>query len=717
MKEEISQLQTLYDEAIRDKSAVSVLNDYLWGRRALVDYYLEVSMDVLKEDSGLLQGLETIIRCARYIYTFSGMDLCITDSEYDALVDKLEQVRDLEIDFDDALGSVKEKGYHLYPSLRGTLDKIYFLTNQQKEEKGTNRRSLDDWIATCTRKIQERSGEIVDFSKEEIYVFPKWDGVSVVFEFDKNGSLQRALTRGYTKLNEAMVVTSVFSAMDLFHVKSVVNKGLPFGVKTEVMTTDDGLREYNREHPEKPYKNTRSFASALINQEVTMDSILLKRYLQIIPLRVSYYGDEGETLQELHPRVGAYPYLLTKLSDIEGIDDFAEQHRYVQGLRCDGIVLYLTNEKLQKLLGRENEKQKFEVAYKFTEESTYSKVKDIRFSVGLFGNITPVLSIKPVTLKGNEISHISLGSVGVLEDMHLGKGDVVKVFYDIIPTCVFEPRDPKCVRGDRKRFHCPETCPICGEPLVRKNGLVYCENKKCPSRVMGRVLNHIRVMNIQHIGRALLEQLHQEKLVLDIPDIYKLPKKKEDLLLLENFGKKKYRRLCEELERIETQPIDEARLCESLSIEGLGYSTFQSIFKEMDLDDLLQCAKDHDVVRLVKIPGIGKVKAKWVCDGLEDKSVRKTLEFLQDRLDVIPVRKDKPKFTVVFSAFPATDPRKAQVSTLIEERGGAVSERIGPMTDFLIVPSLGVGTRKELYAKDHGIRVCTPDTFIEMVRV
>ena len=288
------------------------------------------------------------------------------------------------------------------------------------------------------------------------------------------------------------------------------------------------------------------------------------------------------------------------------------------------------------------------MAYKFTEESTYSKVKDIRFSVGLFGNITPVLSIKPVTLKGNEISHISLGSVGVLEDMHLGKGDVVKVFYDIIPTCVFEPRDPKCVRGDRKRFHCPETCPICGEPLVRKNGLVYCENKKCPSRVMGRVLNHIRVMNIQHIGRALLEQLHQEQLVLDIPDIYKLPKKKENLLLLENFGKKKYRRLCEELERIETQPIDEARLCESLSIEGLGYSTFQSIFKEMDLDDLLQCAKDHDVVRLVKIPGIGKVKAKWVCDGLEDKSVRKTLEFLQDRLDVIPVRKDKPKFTVVF---------------------------------------------------------------------
>ena len=541
MKEEISQLQTLYDEAIQDKSAVSVLNDYLWGRRALVDYYLEVSMDILKEDSGLLQGLETIIRCARYIYTFSGMDLCITDSEYDALVDKLEQVRDLEIDFDDALGSVKEKGYHLYPSLRGTLDKIYFLTNQQKEEKGTNRRSLDDWIATCTRKIQERSGEIHDFSKEEIYVFPKWDGVSVVFEFDKNGTLQRALTRGYTKLNEAMVVTSVFSSMDLFHVKSVVNNGLPFGVKTEVMTTDDGLREYNREHPEKPYKNTRSFASALINQEVTMDSILLKRYLQIIPLRVSYYGDEGETLQELHPRVGAYPYLLTKLSDIEGIDDFSEQHRYVQGLRCDGVVLYLTNEKLQKLLGRENEKQKFEVAYKFTEESTYSKVKDIRFSVGLFGNITPVLSIKPVTLKGNEISHISLGSVGVLEDMHLGKGDVVKVFYDIIPTCVFEPRDPKCVRGDRKRFHCPETCPICGEPLVRKNGLVYCENKKCPSRVMGRVLNHIRVMNIQHIGRALLEQLHQEKLVLDIPDIYKLPKKKEDLLLLENFGKKKYR--------------------------------------------------------------------------------------------------------------------------------------------------------------------------------
>lgn len=717
MKEEVAKLKKLYEESIKDKSTVTILNDYLWSSKALIDYYMDVSLSVLKEDTGLVEGLDILIRCLRYVYTFSGLDICISDPDYDILVDKLEQLKDMEIDFDDDIGPVKEKGYHLYPSLRGTLDKVYFLTNEQKVENSSNRRSLPDWISTSKRKIEEKTGKSIDLEDEEIYVFPKWDGVSVVFEFDKKGSLIRALTRGYTKLNEAMIVTSVFADLDLTHVKSVVKKGLPFGVKTEVMTSEEGLREYNKEHPEKKYKNSRSFASALINQEVKLDRVLLKRYLQIIPLRVSYYGEEGETLQELHPRVGVYPYILTKLSNVEEIDDFAERSRYVQGLRCDGIVLYLTNKKIQQALGRENDKQKFEVAYKFTEEHSYAKVKGIRFSVGLYGNITPVLEIKPITLKGNEISHISLGSVGILEELNLGKGDIVKVSYDIIPVCTFEKRDPNCTRGEKKRFHCPKYCPICGEPLVRKNGLVYCENKKCPSRVMGQVLNHIRVMNMQHIGKALLEQLYREELVTQIIDIYKLPKKKDELLLLENFGKKKYRRLCDEIERVENQPIDEARLCESLSIEGLGYSTFQTIFEEMDLDDLLNYAKKNDISALTKIPGIGKVKAKWICDGLEDKSVRKTLEFLQDKLEVVPVRKDKPKFVVVFSSFQNGDPRKERIIKMVEERGGAVYDKIGPTTDILVVPTIGVGTRKELYAKEHEIKICTPDTFIEMVRV
>ena len=234
---------------------------------------------------------------------------------------------------------------------------------------------------------------------------------------------------------------------------------------------------------------------------------------------------------------------------------------------------------------------------------------------------------------------------------------------------------------------------------------------------MGRILNHIRVMNIQYIGTALLEQLFQEELVTSIPDLYKLEKKKDELLLLENFGKRKYKRLIGEIDRTRERPIDEARLCESLSLEGLGYSTFRTIFKEMDLEELLDVVKNKDLVSLTRLPGIGKVKAEWILEGFSDKSTLKLLEYLNKHLNVVPVRREKPKFTVVFSAFQSTDPRKDRITKLVDHHGGLVEERINKDTDFLIVPEKGVGTKKESFAKDHKIPICTPDQFIEMIRV
>ena len=716
MQDELVKLKELLEESERSnevdkRDAVMMLNDYLWKCRPIVDFYLDISLSVLREDAGLFDGLQSIIRSARYVYSMSGLDNCIEDSEYDILCEKEEQVLDMDADFEDPLGPVKEKGYHLYPSLRGTLDKVYSMEYDKK------RRSYTAWLNHTELVLGDTLGEDVNLENEEIYVFPKWDGVSVIFEFDAKKRLIRALTRGYTKLNEALIITDIFKGIPLDHLTSIDNQGLPFGVKTEVMTSEEGLEEYNQEHPKKRYKNSRSFASALINQEEVLEPSVLKRYLNIIPLRYALYTEKGEGNQKLHPRVGTYPYLRTTATQFDAIEDFAEQSHYVNGLRCDGIVIYLINEKYQKILGRKNDRSKFEVAYKFTEECAYATIKDVAFSVGLYGNITPILEIKPVTLKGNTITHISLGSVAVLESLRLGKKDVIKVHYDIIPTCSFDEKDPKCVRSGEDRFVAPRRCPSCGELLTRTNGTLFCENKKCPHRKMGRILNHIRVMNIQYIGTALLEQLFQEELVTSIPDLYKLEKKKDELLLLENFGKRKFKRLIGEIERTIERPIDEARLCESLSLEGLGYSTFRTIFKEMDLEELLDVVKNKDMVSLTRLPGIGKVKAEWILEGFSDKSTLKLLEYLNKHLHVVPVRKEKPKFTVVFTSFQSTDPRKDRITKLVDHHGGLVEERITKDTDFLIVPEKGVGTKKEIFAKDHKIPICTPDQFIEMIRV
>ena len=101
-------------------------------------------------------------------------------------------------------------GYHKFPSLRGTLDKIYYLTEEDGESVvNKSRRGLPEWVATSERKIKSTTGKNINLWDEEVYVFPKWDGVSCIFEF-KNDKLERALTRGFTETNEAQIVTHIF---------------------------------------------------------------------------------------------------------------------------------------------------------------------------------------------------------------------------------------------------------------------------------------------------------------------------------------------------------------------------------------------------------------------------------------------------------------------------------------------------------------------------
>ena len=713
MRNEIEKLKALYEEALQT-TKLEPLFLYMESKiRPYVDYFLDVSLEDLHEDHGLQEELRTIIQSARLIYTFSGMESTIPDTQYDILCEKLNTVSELEEEFTEPVMEIKDKGYHLYQSLRGTLDKVYYLTDADKK-KDKARKSLDDWIRSSERKIKEETGEGVSLRNEYVYVFPKWDGVSVVLEYDEHDHLKRALTRGYTKLNEALIVTDRLKEIAETG-KNPFKNGKPYGIKIEAMTTLKDLTKYNNaDHPEHPYKNTRAFASAIITDEKDDDD-LFPTYLKCIPLRSSYMSEDGESLQILDPDVFKSPHLYCKLSEIDKIEAFCDAHHFVNGLRCDGAVIYLINPKYQKILGRKDNKQKFEVAYKFTEECQYGKVKDIEFSVGLYGTITPILEIEPLVMKGNTISHISLGSIGKLNSLYVGKGDVIKVFYDIIPVCEFDSYDPKCKRSDHKRFKVPEICPICGSTLEILDYTAKCINPRCPSRQMGRIKSHIQRMRIQYIGDSMIEQLFRAGIVKDIPDLYKWKKNEKEITSLENIGKKMYKRILKQIERVEEEPITESQLFASLCIERLSSSTFDKIFAVMDMDDLMHIVEEEEPKPLTKIPGIGDKTADWIIDGLNRKQIRKTLDFLRDHLTVTHVDKDNPAYTIVFTSFGVNDERKDMVRKIVKSQGGVEEDKINKHTTFLIVPSHDIQSRKTEYAKIHGIPVFTAEEFVQRI--
>ena len=663
----------------------------------LINYVLETG-DIDDEDD--LVVVEEFVSCCKYVYEKSGDFIPITDSQYDVLVDILND-HHIDIWEDQSLTSKDVGVHHRYKSLRGTLEKIYALSNDDELDNGS-RRTLPDWIKSKERQLKEFTGKEYDLSHVEVYYFPKFDGVSVIFEIDETGKLKRALTRGNTKTNEAKDVTNVFKDFEF------ENKGIPYGLKTEVMVSNTAFDNFHEKYSDvgMTYSSCRSLASAFINSDnSTLASMDKTEYLTIVPLRFSI--DEDSNIPELANEVYDYPSLHTTLDNIQGIKDFAEDVRNVRGLKTDGVVIYLNDSNLQMLLGRKNDKSQYEVAYKFTEESTYSKIEDIEFSVGRFGNIIPVAIIKPVVMKGNTIKRISMGSLKRFFTLNLAKGDKVKVLYDIVPYLVFNPYDKNCKRSKNEPIPMITNCPECGDILVTSNENQYsysCKNPSCPHIKKGKILNYLEKMNIKYLSLMTVDKLYELDYLRSIKDLYTMKNHENEISMIMGLGKSSIHRIIDEIET--HKKVTTTQFLGSLGIEGIGEKTFERVFAMLNYKEFMDFCNDDKKIAigvLSVIPYINEKTAEKIYDGIHDN--RKLIKALEKELDLIDYKRNyETSYHVVF-----TKVRDKELEDFILANNGRVEDSVKKTTSLVIIPNADISSSKLSKAKKYEIPVVTID--------
>jgi hypothetical protein len=260
-----------------------------------------------------LQNFYLIINILQYIYGNSTTgESPVSDYDYDKLYEIM-----LNNGGNDVISTLvqndAESDYHLYPELRGTLDKIYYLT---KPEKSVNksRKTLDDWIRTSEDKIFKETGKKVNLNNEEIWVFPKWDGVSAVMEMNENGTADKVLQRGDTDTNKGTNITRFF---DDFTRKSEF-KGKKYGLKCELMMEERDLNDYNKKY-NTDYNNTRSIVSSIFNTHEVDERFKL---VTPVPLRVRTIDGHEEVAREAFNEYLAVKAEVKKnnLQPIEAID-------------------------------------------------------------------------------------------------------------------------------------------------------------------------------------------------------------------------------------------------------------------------------------------------------------------------------------------------------------------------------------------------------------
>lgn len=670
-------------------------------------------------DSHDILFLEYIIRAANLIYTETTFETGLTDSEYDALNSLYVYITKRDLPFTEL---VTNEGDLIKPkySLGGTLSKIYKIS-EDDVLKNASQKSIEDWVKSTLKilKVIKNDDSLSEdyLWNQEIEVFMKFDGLSVMIEYDENQNILRALTRGDVSNDEALNITNVIKLAKIEKPFKNISDKTPFGefcVKYEAMMCDEYLSLYNEEF-KREYKNTRSAVSSIINSK-ELDKERVK-YLTFVPHRYTYFEKGKETIPLVSPGAYDFPSLRCKLSDLEKISQFSKDNKNVHKLgemdyhfRCDGAVIRLKDIELCKLLGSQGHKPRYEVAYKFTEEYGYSDITGASFQVGIFGRVTPVINFSPIKLKGNIISNAAV-SYPRFKELRLKNGDICKISYDIIPYLDFDKEDIYCLRNKvGKEITFPDNCPVCGEPLIESvnGGFIECTNKNCDCRKKGKILNFLDKIGVEGISISTIDTLFENKILTSIKDVFNLNKKKKEILELEGFGKKKFNAFINSIEEHKT--ITPSRLLASVGIPDVGIKKFSQILSIIDYTTLLEIAENDRLEELLSIPGIKEVTANKIINGIKEN-----IDLLDYLEDVMQITKEKSKDNILFKCV-FTKIRDKDVESWIESVGGYVADTVGKDTTFVIVPDKNVSSSKVDKAIKYNIPIIEIDeikSFVE----
>jgi len=674
------QLDTIHKELLKmDSDVINEIVEMLKGINfeGIVEYFNSTK----EMDDMDLFTCRKLVEILQFIYNNTDIVPPVSDSTYD----KLYQIM-LDAGLGDIVGSVNSQGKpvreHRYPDLRGTLNKVHFVFNVDKE--GDKRRSIEDWITT----IENILGRGINNTEEfEVRLQAKWDGCSAVFECDENGNVEHVLMRGDTEKNLAVDIVKLFE--DFVDFQIFANGKDKFAVQTEVLMNQADYEKIIVEY--KDFKSPRSATSSILNEKVLQPK--LTKYLTVEPLRIQYVGKQPEIIPNEN-----YD-MISNLFDLRNIRECIKEineHAKADGKVTDGVVLHLTNKKLQEKLGRDGAINRYEVAYKFPAEATKAILLDIDFSYGLGGNVTPVAKIEPVVMLGKTISSISMGSIDRFRSMdHLTSGSEIIVRYEIIP---YMDLDHTCkINETGKRFYVPTHCKHCGSLLI-EDPLLKCVNEECPSRIIGNVVNYINKMRIENLNIETVSTLFDQGIITGIESLYKLEEHKSKIVSLPGFGEKSYENMIDGINK--RKVVFDYELLGSLGIQSIGVRMFKKILSVMDLETLLRLAKDQMlVVNLMGLSGFGEKTASRVQYGVVNKL--STIYFLLDQIQLKEkVAPGKLKGKVCFSQI-----RDPKFESELIANGYEVVDSLTKTTNYLIVPNLDVTSSKITKAKKYGICV------------
>ena len=550
-------------------------------------------------------------------------------------------------------------------------------------------------------------------------IMAKMDGLTCSLKY-LDGKLVSAETRGNGIIGE-----------DITHNANVIPsipKTIPY--KEEVIIDGEIICTYKDfEKFENDYKNPRNFASGSIR---LLDSKeCSKRHLTFIAWDVVKGGRYEYLSNNLIP-LKDYGFKIVPMF-INNIDETDSDYlnEYVDKIKkecqllsypIDGVVFkYDTIEEYNKA-GRTDHHFKGGLAYKFYDEIYETEVKDIEWTMGRTGQLTPVLIYNDVEINGTVCNRASLHNISVMTELmgeaYPGQRVFIYKANEIIPQVESaQTNNPNHIPV----IEIPKVCPYCGEPTeIRKDNdseVLYCTNINCNTRLINR-LDHFcgkKGLDIKGLSKATLERLINWEWVESISDLFKLHLHQSEWMKKAGFGQASVTKIINAIESAKDCTFDKF-LC-ALGIPLIGKVASKSLMNTFKDYRSFRKAIDENDERLYQIDGIGEIMIDTLlnfdyeeADYIFDKYIHEEVAAASSSTDT--VLKDK---VFVITGKIKHWKNRDELKSFIESKGGKVTGSVTSKTSYLINNDTSSTTAKNLTAIKLNVPIINEDEFLTLV--
>jgi DNA ligase (NAD+) len=660
----------------------------------------------------------------------------ISDADFDALVRRNEAI---EARFPDLRRADSPSGQVGADAAKG-FAKVRHLRPMLSLDNAFDEADVIEFVGRLRRFLGLSEEAEIALAAE-----PKIDGLSANLRYE-NGALSVGATRGDGTTGED-ITENLRQIGDIPHRLKDPHPPAIVEIRGEVYMAKRDFLALNqaREAADEPaFANPRNAAAGSVRQ---LDpQVTAARPLKFFAYALGVaegWGEHPKTHASLLERLEEWGFKVNPKRAVardlsRALEFYNDLAKGRSGLPydIDGVVYKVNDLALQERLGFVGRAPRWAIAHKFAAEQAITRLKDIVIQVGRTGTLTPVAELEPINVGGVIVSRATLHNEDEIErkDIRVGDKVVVQRAGDVIPQIVRVVEEPGHRRG--RKFAFPDKCPECGAAALREEGEAArrCTGGlTCPAQAMERLRHFVSrgAFDIEGLGWKHIEAFFRDNLVKGPSDIFRLHKRRGELLEREGWGETSVDNLLGAIETRRRIALD--RFIYALGIRQVGEATAKLLAKHYgsygawreamieagdpqssahaDLDNIDQIGPSvaGDLVRFFAEAHNREEIERLAGDPRKRKPGEvEVLDHAGPSLEGSPIAGKTVVFTGTLERM-TRDEAKARAETL----GAKVASSVSRKTDFVIVGA-DAGS-KAAKARELGVRTLSEQEWLDMI--